>query len=117
MVQHLCTQKELHSRERSQAAGDDCHEESRQRTTPSSEDVTGTAEIRCTIKYRPGKEMQLADALSCCPARASQEIKLDMQVDYIAFTKQWIEKLKDSTQRDPILGTVYQLTQQGWPHQ
>ena len=25
-----------------------------------------------------GKEMQLADALSCCPARASQEIKLDM---------------------------------------
>ena len=31
-----------------------------------------------TIKYRPGKEMQLADALSHCLARASQEIKLDM---------------------------------------
>ena len=61
--------------------------------------------------------MQLADALSRCPARASQEIKLDMRVDYIAFTKPWIEKLKDSTQRDPILATVYQLTQQGWPHQ
>ena len=70
-----------------------------------------------TIKYRPGQEMQLADTLSCCPARASQEIKLDMRVDYIAFTKPWIEKLKDSTQRDPILVTVYQLTQQGWPHQ
>ena len=66
-----------------------------------------------TIKYRPGKEMQLANALSHCPARASQEIKLDMRVDYIAFTKPWIEKLKDSTQRDPILATVYQLTQQG----
>ena len=61
--------------------------------------------------------MQLADALSRCPARASQEIKLDMRVDYIAFTKPWIEKLKDSMQRDPILVTVYQLTQQGWPHQ
>ena len=70
-----------------------------------------------TIKYRPGKEMQLADALSCCLARASQEIKLDMRVDYIAFTKPWIEKLKDNTQRDLILATVYQLTQQGWPHQ
>ena len=58
--------------------------------------------------------MQLADALSRCPARASQEIKLDMQVDYIAFMKPLIEKLKDSTQRDPILVTVYQLTQQGW---
>ena len=31
--------------------------------------------------------------------------------------KPWIEKLKDSTQRDPILVMVYQLTQQGWPHQ
>ena len=61
--------------------------------------------------------MQLANALSCCPARASQEIKLDMRVDYVAFTKPWIEKLKDSTQRDPILATVYQLTQQGWSHQ
>ena len=70
-----------------------------------------------TIKCRPGKEMQLVNALSCCPARASQEIKLDMRVDYIAFMKPWIEKLKDSTQRDPILATVYQLTQQGWPHQ
>ena len=70
-----------------------------------------------TIKYQPGKEMQLADALSRCPVRASQEIKLDMRVDYIAFTKPWIEKLKDSTQREPILATVYQLTQQGWPHQ
>ena len=70
-----------------------------------------------TIKYRPGNQMQLANALSHCLVRASQEIKLDMRVDYIAFTKPWIEKLKDSTQRDPILGTVYQLTQQGWPHQ
>ena len=28
-----------------------------------------------TIKYRPGAQMQLADALSCCLARASPEIK------------------------------------------
>ena len=70
-----------------------------------------------SIKYQPGKEMQLANALSHCLARASQEIKLDIRVDYIAFMKPWIEKLKDSTQRDPILAMVYQLTQQGWPHQ
>ena len=70
-----------------------------------------------TIKYHPGNQMQLADILSCCPVRASQEIKLDNRVDYIAFMKPWIEKLKDSTQRDSILRTVYQLTQQGWLHQ
>ena len=70
-----------------------------------------------TIRYRPGKEMLLADALSRCLSRASGEIKLDMRVDYIAFSKTWIAKLKDTTREDPILGTVYQLTQQGWPHQ
>ena len=61
--------------------------------------------------------MLLADALSRCPSQASGEIKLDMRVDYIAFSKTWIAKLKDTTREDPILGTVYQLTQQGWPHQ
>ena len=61
--------------------------------------------------------MLLADALSRCPSRASGEIKLDMRVDYIAFSKTWIAKLKDTTREDPILGTVYQLTQQGWPQQ
>ena len=70
-----------------------------------------------TIKYRPGKDMLLADALSRCPARGSEEIKLDMRVDYVAFNKAWIAKLKETTREDPITGTVYQLTQQGWPHQ
>ena len=50
-----------------------------------------------TIKYRPGKEMLLADALSRCPSRASGEIKLDMRVDYIAFSKAWIAKLWGKT--------------------
>ena len=70
-----------------------------------------------TIKYRPGKDMLLTDALSRCPSRGSEEIKLDMRVDYVAFNKTWIAKLKEATREDPITGTVYQLTQQGWPHQ
>ena len=61
--------------------------------------------------------MLLTDALSRCPSRASGEIKLDMRVNYIAFSKAWIAKLKETMRQDPILGTVYQLTQQGWPHQ
>ena len=32
-----------------------------------------------TIHHRPGSEMQLVDALSRCPARASPEIKLNMR--------------------------------------
>ena len=69
------------------------------------------------IRYKPGKEMLLADAMSRCPSHSSEEIKLDMRVDYIAFNKAWIAKLKEATWEDPILSTVYQLTQQGWPHQ
>ena len=62
-----------------------------------------------TIKYKPGSEMLLADALSRCPTRYSQEIKLDLCVDYIAFTSAWIEKLKDTTCEDSVLSTVYQV--------
>ena len=67
------------------------------------------------IEYKPGSEMLLADALSRCPARYSQEIKLDLCVDYIAFTSAWIETLKETTCEDLVLSTVYQLVQHGWP--
>ena len=70
-----------------------------------------------TIHYRPGLEMKLVDALSRCPARASPKIKLNMRVDYVAFSRPWIETIKEQLQEDPILATVYQLVQQGWPHQ
>ena len=70
-----------------------------------------------TIRYKPGAKMQLVDALSRCPARASPEIKLNMRVDYVAFSRPWIETIKEQLQEDPILATVYQLVQQGWPHQ
>ena len=61
--------------------------------------------------------MLLANALSRCPSQASGEIKLDIRVNYIAFSKTWIAKLKETTREDPILSTMYQHTQQGWPHQ
>ena len=67
------------------------------------------------IKYKPGSEMLLADALSRCPAGYSQEIKLDLHVDYIAFTVAWIETLRETTCEDPVLSMVYQLVQYGWP--
>ena len=67
------------------------------------------------IKYKPGSKMLLADTLSRCPARYSQEIKLDLHVDYIAFTSAWIETLRETTCEDPVLSTVYQLVQHGWP--
>ena len=40
-----------------------------------------------------------------------------MRVNYIAFNKTWTAKLKETTREDPILSTVYQLTEQVWLHQ
>ena len=67
------------------------------------------------IEYKPGSEMLLSDTLSRCPTRYSQEIKLDLCVDYIAFMSAWIETLRETSCEDPVLSTVYQLVQHGWP--
>ena len=67
------------------------------------------------IKYKPGSEMLLVDALSRCPARYSQEIKLELCVDYIAFTSAWIETSRETTCEDPVLSMMYQLVQHGLP--
>ena len=61
--------------------------------------------------------MLLTDAMSRCLSYSSEKIKLDMRVYNIAFNKTWIAKLKEAIWEDLILSTVYQFTQQGWPHQ
>ena len=71
---------------------------------------------KITSKYRPGKEMQLADAMSCCPARTQfSPVKLDLRVNYVAFKRIWIESVKEASEVDPILSTVYQIVLKGLP--
>ena len=70
------------------------------------------------ITYWPGREMLLADALSCLPSRTNTEIKLDLQVNTIsmfAFTLRCLTKIRAETQQDPILSMVHRLTLNGWP--
>ena len=70
------------------------------------------------IMYWPGREMLLADGLSCLPSRTNTEIKLDLQVDAIsmfAFTPRHLTKIRAETQWDPILSMVHRLTLNGWP--
>ena len=70
------------------------------------------------IMYQPGREMLLADALSCLPSRTNTEIKLDLQVDAIsmfAFSPRCLTKIAAETQWDPILLMVHRLTLNGWP--
>ena len=70
------------------------------------------------ITYRPGKEMLLADALSCLPSRTNTEIKLDLRVDTIStftFSQRCLTKVAAEMQWDPILLMVHRLTLNGWP--
>ena len=70
------------------------------------------------ITYWPGREMLLADALSCLPSRTNMEIKLDLQVNAIlmfTFSPRCLTKIAAETQWDPILSMVHRLTLNGWP--
>ena len=71
--------------------------------------------FNCTIKYRPGREMLLADALSWLPSPANTTIELDMQIDHHGFTKERIRQISVETATDPILAIVHNFTQDGWP--
>ena len=69
----------------------------------------------CTIKYKPGKEMLLADALSRLPSSENTPIYLDLCIEHHVFTTERIQQIGTATQQDPILGPVYQFTLDGWP--
>ena len=69
----------------------------------------------CTIKYRPGRDMLLADALSRLPSPANTTIELDMRIDHHGFTTERIRQISVETATDPILAIVHNFTQDGWP--
>ena len=70
-----------------------------------------------TIKYRPGREMLLADGLSRCPSpdNTTAETTLPYQVHAVALTAGDSARLSRHTMEDPILKTVAQLCINGWP--
>ena len=70
--------------------------------------------FNCTIKYRQGREMLLADALSQLPSPANT-IELEMQIHHHGFTTERIRQISIETATDPILAIVHNFTQDGWP--
>ena len=68
-----------------------------------------------TITYRPGKEMLLADALSCLPSWTDRQIQLDLRFNAIS-TRSHLTNIAAETQWDPILSTAHRLILNGWPN-
>ena len=74
-------------------------------------------EYDMVIKYRPGKEMLLADGLSRFPNKKKTKqnkevIDLDVKVDFVQFSA---EKLTQATNANPILCELRVRILQGWP--
>ena len=68
------------------------------------------------IKYRPGKEMVLADSLSRSPNTTDPaEINLDVQVNMVQFSRNRLEELREHTQSDPTLCKLTKLIVSGLP--
>ena len=70
------------------------------------------------ITYVPGKQMLLADALSRLSPEEDHPIE-DMNIQihevYTQFSKEMLERIKESTSTDPELTTLKQTVYEGWP--
>lgn len=67
------------------------------------------------IKYKPGTEMVIADALSRSPSRNNSQINLDMQVNHVHFTEERLNSLKEETDADSALCELREIIIHGWP--
>ena len=67
-----------------------------------------------TIHYRPGSEMQLVDALSICPVRASLEIKLNMLCSLFQTVDQ---DHQGTAAGGPHTYHSIPVSTESWPHQ
>ena len=77
------------------------------------------------IRYRPGREMYLADTLSRAylslsptdteRSETEKEVEIIHAVDYLAVSEQQLSKIKQETAKDPTLQTLKKVILRGWP--
>ena len=68
-----------------------------------------------TIKYVPGIDLTIPDALSRLPSTNTQHIKLDLSVHFVQFSTDQLTKLEAATHDDPTLCALRDTINQGWP--
>ena len=69
----------------------------------------------CTIMYRPGKEMLLADTLSRYAPLSSSEIELDVTIRHVRIGDTRKASLQELTRIDPLLRSLAETIIDGWP--
>ena len=67
------------------------------------------------IKYRPGKELLLADTLSRLNPKPGDTIELEKTIHSIRWSDQKTEELRKLTKEDPELNVLMETVVKGWP--
>ena len=72
-----------------------------------------------TVKYTPGKEMDLADTLSRSNLKETSEILVpDLEVNLVqmlAISPEKYSEFQEATAKDPVLSSLKRQILQGWP--
>ena len=69
-----------------------------------------------TICFKPGKDMVLADCLSCFPSNSNYlPIPLAQNIQHIQLSSADPDIIRGSVECNPVYSTVYHLTLRGWP--
>ena len=69
-----------------------------------------------TMVYKPGKDMVLADHLSCFPSNSNYlSIPLAQNIQHVQLSTAELDVIGGSVECDPVYSTVYHLTLRGWP--
>lgn len=71
-----------------------------------------------TIKYRPGKQVPIADALSrLSPDEKSPIPDLNVQIHDVCpqFSNGYLQKIREETKKDPELTALKDMVNGGWP--
>ena len=68
-----------------------------------------------TIKYQPGKEMLVADAVSCYVPLKVPEIMLDITINHVHITPDRKTEFQALIQDDLLLYSISEMIIVGWP--
>ena len=67
------------------------------------------------IKYRPGKELQLADAMSRLNPKVAPAIKLERTIHAVKWSDEKLAEARHLTMEDPELKPLMEIVTKGWP--
>ena len=68
------------------------------------------------VKYIPGKDIGLADALSRLPnPKNNEDVPVDVRVETVQFSQNMVEEIRKETNLDPSLNELKDVIYNGWP--